>query len=330
MPRHFRIPSLLIALLLLVFLAPAHGDDKAKAKETDKKPAEKKVEAPKYLRLQRDEDKNPTAMETAIVRFVPAGGEKGVEVELIGVVHIADKAYYKKLNKRFEQYDAMLYEMVGPQGVKPEKGKGADNPIAFLQKLGKVVLDLDLQTDVIDYNKKNFVHADLSPEEMAEAMKKRGDDGLTVTLGAVADILRQQNLQEQKQKEKKEKEKDGAKPKEEEFDFFALLADPEGAVKMKRMMAEQFENLEGGLGPTLNNILITDRNAAAAKVLQKEIAKGKKKIAIFYGAAHMPDFEKRLKDDFGLKRDKEEWLKAWDLKEGKERGLEDLLKLLAP
>jgi len=27
----------------------------------------------------------------------------------------------------------------------------------------------------------------------------------------------------------------------------------------------------------------------------------------------MPDFEKRLGDDFGLKKDKQEWLTAWDL-----------------
>jgi len=37
-------------------------------------------------------------------------------------------------------------------------------------------------------------------------------------------------------------------------------------------------------------------------VLQKEIAAGKKKIAIFYGAGHMPDFLKKLHDEFGLAR----------------------------
>jgi hypothetical protein len=43
------------------------------------------------------------------------------------------------------------------------------------------------------------------------------------------------------------------------------------------------------------------------------LAAGKKKIAIFYGAAHMPDFDKRLKEDFGMKRTTSEWINAWNL-----------------
>src|SRR5262249_34256709 len=48
---------------------------------------------------------------------------------------------------------------------------------------------------------------------------------------------------------------------------------------------------------------------------------------IFYGAAHMPDFEKRLAEDFDLKKDKVEWVTAWDLK-AKRAGVPPLLKLL--
>src|ERR1700743_2439159 len=60
------------------------------------------------------------------MRFVgdPQGGGKlqtasvtyqnsdGVQVDLIGAVHVGEKAYYDELNKQFEGYDAMLYEMV--------------------------------------------------------------------------------------------------------------------------------------------------------------------------------------------------------------------------
>jgi hypothetical protein len=51
------------------------------------------------------------------------------------------------------------------------------------------------------------------------------------------------------------------------------------------------------------------------KVFQKELAKGKKKIAIFYGAGHMPDFEKRLRLDFGMEKKSVQWLEAWDLED---------------
>jgi hypothetical protein len=95
--------------------------------------------------------------------------------------------------------------------------------------------------------------------------------------------------------------------------LFEALGDP---LKMKRMMANQFADsgvIEMGMGSTLNQLLVVDRNAAALKVLQKEMAQGKKKIAIFYGAAHMPDFEKHLVADFGMKKSKQVWIDAWDL-----------------
>ena len=52
------------------------------------------------------------------------------------------------------------------------------------------------------------------------------------------------------------------------------------------------------------------------KVFQREIAGGRKKIAIFYGAAHMPDFAERLQGEFGLMRSDTRWLTAWDLTAG--------------
>ena len=108
-----------------------------------------------------------------------------------------------------------------------------------------------------------------------------------------------------------------------------LLNDP---LKLKLMMASQFTEsgvMEAGLGVSLNQLIVADRNEAAMKVLQKEIAKGKKKIAIFYGAAHMPDFEKRLADDFELTSTKQIWIDAWDLtKAGKKPKASGTTKML--
>ncbi|HXG11926.1 MAG TPA: hypothetical protein VNK04_19375 [Gemmataceae bacterium] len=289
--------------------SPPAGEKKEAAK-----PLELKKPAPtKFVRLVRDDRGEPVALETAIVRYVPASGEGGVVVDLISVVHIGERAYYRKLNRHMEQYDALLYELVAPPGTRIPKGgrRDSDNPIALLQQLAKTVLNLELQTDHIDYTKKNFVHADLSPEGMAEAMRHRGEDGLTLALGIAADLLRQYNLQEMKRQKEP--------PKEADFDFdpLALLFDPAAPVKLKRLLAQQLEemeNPEAGLGQTLTTILIADRNKAAMQVFQKELAKGKKKIGIFYGAGHMPDFEKRLRDEFDLKKESEQWLQAWDLR----------------
>jgi hypothetical protein len=318
-----------LLLASVLFLGSAKSD--LAAQPVREGPATtKKTTTTKYIRLLRDEEKEPAALQTATVRFIPTAGAGGVIVDLVGVVHIGDRDYYKKLNKQLEQYDVVLYELVAPPNtVIPKGGKRDSNhPLAIVQTAMKAVLGLESQTERIDYTRKNFVHADLSPEQMAEAIRKRGDTGLTLTLSIAADLLRQQNLQEMNKRDAKR----GSKA-EPEIDLLSMFLDPDGAVKLKRVLAEQLagtESGDSGLGPTINTILISDRNAAAIGALQKQLAKGTKKIAIFYGAAHMPDFERRLRDDFGLRPQSPNWLNAWDLRSRPRGGLEELLKQLLP
>jgi hypothetical protein len=304
-------------------ISPISAADKPAV--TDKALA--KPAATKFMRIQRDAVDEPTSLDTAVVRYVPATGVGGLTVDLVGVVHVGDKAYYEKLNKLFDQYDVVLYELVAPSGSRPPKGGQRDpgNPLALLQLVMQGVLDLESQMEHIDYTKKNFVHADLSFDDLGKAMRERGETGLTLALNILADVLRQQNLA----KQKPAKAAPG-KPQGPPDDIFATLLDPQAPVKLKFMLAQQFEDLgnpAAGLGQALNTLLISDRNAAAMKVLHQEVDKGKKKIAIFYGAAHMPDFEKRLQAELGLKRDSEKWLIAWDL-QPRPRNVEDLLRKL--
>jgi hypothetical protein len=284
----------------------------------------KKPGVTRYIRLLRDEEKEPVSLQTATVRFAPAAGKGGVTVDLVAVVHIGEREYYKKLNKQLEAYDAVLFELVAPPNtVLPKGGKrDPNNPLALVQAAMKAVLGLESQTERIDYTRKNFIHADLSFEQMAEAIRKRGDTGLTLTLSIAADLLRQQNLQEMKKRDAKP----GAKA-EPEIDLLSALLDPDGAVKLRRVMAEQLAGTasgDSGLGPTINQILVSDRNAAAIGALKKELAKGTKKIAIFYGAAHMPDFERHLRDEFDLRPQSTQWLDAWNLRSRPRGGLEEL------
>lgn len=315
----------LFALLLGLLFAPlSRAENPSAEKKTDAKKA-----PGKFMRIRKDDKGEPAALETATVRYVPATGKDGVIVDLVSVVHIGDRAYYRYLNKKFEEYDAVLYELVAEPGTRIPKGgkRDGDNPLGMVTQIMKLVLELEMQTEQIDYTPKHFIHADLSPQQMAEKIKARGDNGLTLALSIAADMIRQQNLQDLK---KKQPAKENEEANDEEPDLGQLLLDPHRAAKLKRMMAQQFiqtDAPEGGFGKTVSTILIADRNQAALKVLQKEMVKGKKKIAIFYGAAHMPDFEKRLRDDFDLKRDREQWLTAWDLRL-RSRGLGDLLQKL--
>jgi hypothetical protein len=256
----------------------------------------------RFIRLQRNENRQPVALQTVVAKYIPAGGEKSVEIDLVAVVHIGEKTYYERLNKEFEKYDSVLYELVAPQGSKPPKDgeKKSDNPIAMLQQGMKLFLRLEHQLEVVDYQKANFIHADLSPEGMKKAMKERGDDETTIVLGVIADFLRKMNLE-------------AGKPQPQAPDI--SLTDLLNPIKFKRMMAQQFEDAGGdvSLGGTINRLLVEDRNKACIKVLQQQLTAGKKKIAIFYGAAHMPDFDRRLKEDFNMKRTESEWITAWNL-----------------
>ena len=307
---------------------PASKDKKAAAK---KKSTSKKI--PRFIRIVRDEKTGePLRMETATVRYVKRAGKVAgkrrkqlVTVDMIGAVHVGERAYYDALNKQFEQYDALLYELVADKGVRPPKGAKAasNNPAGFLQNAMKSTLKLEHQLELVDYSKKNFVHADLSPDEMAAAMKKRGDNALTITLGVLADMIRQQSVADAKARKK------GARGQAEQVDLVTMLLDPNGPVKMKRMMAEQMADLGPGtgVGKTLDQLLIQDRNAAAMKVLQEQLKTGKRRLGVFYGAAHLPDFHRRMVA-IGFRPKTVTWTSAWDLRIQKKTENDDLIQLL--
>ena len=246
------------------------------------------IEPKEFIRVKKVDGK-VSALEIAVTRYQSRDGN--VTVDLVGVVHIGDSTYYNQLNRRFPKYDAVLYELVAPQGTKPEK-KRKDDLSSLLPKMISFMLDLDMQLALIDYDKKNFIHADLSFDEMLESVKDKGDDKLTIALSVLVDMLKQNNL----------KNKPGEEP-----DFSKAIENPN---LLKQQMASQMVNsLE--LGATMKRLLVDARNKKACEVLVTEMKNGKKSIAIFYGAAHNNDFDKRLRTDHGFICINQEWLTAW-------------------
>jgi hypothetical protein len=98
--------------------------------------------------------------------------------------------------------------------------------------------------------------------------------------------------------------------------LFSVLFDPNPSLALKRIMSQQFEDLEGSIGAIegpQGSTIISERNKVALGVLGKQLAAGKRRLGIFYGAGHLPDMEKRLEKDFGLKRQSTTWITAWDM-----------------
>jgi hypothetical protein len=286
--------------LPVLFLLLATWNQAAPAEEA--KPASE-PEKHKYIRIERDEADEPRSLQTSVVHFVPADGTRdGLQVDLIGAVHVGERGYYDALNKQFEGYDVVLYELVAPDGTRVEKGtKPSAHPVALLQNGLKDMLALEHQLQCVDYTKDNMVHADMSPDDFAKSMEERNESFFGMFFRMMGHAMAQQSTQKQGTSD---------------FDLLAAFFDSDRAGSMKRIMAQQFESLEGVMealdGPD-GSTIITERNKVALKKLAEQIAAGKKKIAIFYGAGHLRDMESRLLADFHLKRDSEKWLDAWNL-----------------
>jgi hypothetical protein len=227
---------------------------------------------------------------------------------LVGAVHVGDKAYYDELNKAFEGYDIVLYELVAPEGTHIPKGSKTSNrhlPGA-VQNGMKGVLDLEHQMERIDYTKANMVHADMSPEQFNKSMADRGESFLGMMFKMMGQGMA---LQARAQSQGKSSF---------EGNVLSALFSNNRPLAMKRAFAEQFEDLEASMGALTDkegSTIITERNKVALRKLDEAIKSGKRKIAIFYGAGHLPDIEGRLSADFGLERTRERWLTAWNLKD---------------
>lgn len=256
-----------------------------------------------FLRVRRNDDQHPVALETAVTRFVGQNdSHQPIQVDLVGAVHVGERQYYEELNRQFATYDAVLYELVAPEGTRDVRDRsGGSHPVSVLQNLMKSVLKLEFQLDHIDYAPSHMVHADMSPEEFSESMKERGESFLKIFLRAMGQAMSMPSQQK-------------SAPSDLEL-IVALLA-KDRAERLKRLMAEQFENMEGQLdainGPD-GSTIITERNKKALSVLRQQMATGKRRFAIFYGAGHLSDMAERLQKEFGLRQDTQNWLVAWNI-----------------
>lgn len=265
-------------------------------------PAKKKQSL--FVRLLK-EGEEPVALQTSITTFQSSDNEK-LTVDLIGAIHVGEASYYKLLNEQFKNYDAVLYELVAPKGTRIPKGGTGDapsSPVSYMQNGMTEALGLEFQLDSIDYTVTNFVHADMTPEEFAQSMKKREESLGKMFFRAIGQSL--------------VKSTSGDSSVDLKL-MQALLAKEtdDRQFKLKRAFAEQFADLDGAMlvfeGPD-GSTLVTERNKKALEVLSKEMDNGKLSIGIFYGAGHMKDMAKRLKDDFQMTLKGTSWLTAWDL-----------------
>lgn len=255
-------------------------------------------------------------LQTPMLRFEDGEGKR---VDVFGAIHIAEGDYYRALNERFEKYDSVLYEMVkevadedgggkapgdGEDGAEEEaaeggdggSGGGAEDPL--LQLLGPAyelfsrLLGLESQKTSINYEAENFVHADLMLSEFTALQREAGETLFSAAMEGGVDAS--------------------------EIDTAALLRDlfAGETSAVRRSFAGLMKSaslVQGKDSPEADgSVLIGARNERAIEVLEERLGEGDEKIAMFYGAAHLPDFVFRLRE-MGFENTDVDWLSAWSL-----------------
>jgi hypothetical protein len=188
-------------------------------------------------------------------------------------------------------------------GVEPlALGADEDNLQAELAK----ALGLEFQLDAIDYDRPNFRSSDMALDQLERALEARGVDfepisgGLTGSslAGRIAIVaLRLVRFAD-------------------DFFFDGAIADG-----LKVMLIEMFSDevlIEQSMvqfGPGFMEVIIGERNQVVVDdvkaILDAEPEVGS--IAIFYGAAHMPDLARRLDAQLGYQPAGEEWFTAFEV-----------------
>ena len=257
-------------------------------------------EEPKFIQLSADE--NNKALQVAVVRYqARTGGEQ--YVDLVGAVHVGDKQYYQDLNEMFKNYDAVLYELIAPEGTYiPKGGVESNSWLSNIQVTMKNVLGLSFQMEEVDYTAKHFVHADFTPEEFSQSMKDKGESIFSMVFKVWRAGISQQLT---------------GQGSANDVDLLMALFASDRQNALKSLMAKELVNSDGVMkileGPE-GSTIVAARNQKALEVLKKEMTKQHRSFAIFYGAAHLPDFHQRLIKDFDMVPVSTTWLDAWKLK----------------
>ena len=152
-------------------------------------------------------------------------------------------------------------------------------------------LGVSLQVRSIDYDRPGWEPADLPMEELLDRLWKRGERSTTLEMLSNDSGLQQGVVR---------------------F-LLSMVSQSPGFKKLViQALGQGGRQAERGLGDVDTRIIIDERNDAVIDALRALLAREEPptSVAIFYGAAHMRDFEATLRDEFGLVPDDIRWDRA--------------------
>lgn len=317
-----------------------------------------------YMRFKRrsDDDGNnnnnnngSSELQTAIVsykkRFPWILLNPFLQVDLVSTIHIADKEYFTALQKELEAYDSILYEMVtskeslenrrntiAAKRLKTSRRSRGFSILGFIQRQMARVLTLDFQLDCLDYEAKNWYHADLDFETFTLLQKEKGESfysfarDMTIrsTKAMIQPALVTEGLDTWRSKLLWVSRVFpmplvglfliGAfcadfENQTEDYPELEALSRLDFGAAMKVFLAKRLtsELTQGTSDIEEKSVIIGERNRAATEALKRAIEQGHKRVAILYGGGHMPDLGRRLREEFDLVPSEVRWVTAWSI-----------------
>jgi hypothetical protein len=234
-------------------------------------------------------------MQAAVGHYVNADG---VTVDLLSTMHIGEQAFFRDMAKKFPRYDSVLFELVAPRGVPADEEGVNDQQLRIAKDC-----NLENQGPHMSYDRKNFVHADLSLEDI-EKLETDRHGTFKGALGEGPGIKAARNAGDL----------GGQQAVFNDLKAAKTATPPERIRLMRRaysrLLAVTAVPAPGQTYPADMEVLVGARNDQVMRVLKQQMDTGEKNLAIFYGAAHMVDLEHRL-FDLGFKRQSLIWQTAW-------------------
>jgi hypothetical protein len=264
------------------------------------------------------------ALQVAIRDLLPSRRHHPV-IRLVGVTHLGSTDYYQALQHRLDAQPLVLFEGVG--ATNKQFIATRNNQYALQPALARA-LGLRFQLDAINYSSPHFINSDLSVEELSRIFASPDpipiapsdpnadsppDPPSDAPLGELLSLM------------------DGSSWSGifMRFGVAFISASPKLQATVRLVLIETLGSLEGDLGDAtglppdlrrLMEILIRERNSAVLRDLSQLIDRARKSrhdripsLAIFYGAGHLSDLERRIRADLGYVPGPDEWLTAFDV-----------------
>jgi len=263
----------------------------------------------RYLRTATSTN-GSVALEVALRSFVPRHG-RGPVVWLVGVTHLGTTNYYAELQRFLDAQSLVLFEGVGATN-KQFKMRG-DHGFSVQDEMARV-LGLEFQLKAIDYSRAHFRNADLSLPQLARIFEQATNAPAGAGSAASGQAEFNQLVQVM--------EGSGLFGGLARLSLSLVGASPRLQAATKVALIETLgalpEDLSRvpGMTPGLKHllaVLIEERNRTVVARLQSALRARPRpaSVAVFYGAGHMTDLERRMRATLHYRPAEERWLTAF-------------------